>query len=204
MANLQGNIKKLRTGEITGIVATYLCGAVLAFFVIGIAISSVQKLETLQLVTIIVSAVLMAIFATTAAVCSIKFGGALDKAIKKYILDVCVENAAKLHPERQSLSFYIESEGSTAELTVNGYKEKIIFDFTPIGRISFMRRAFIVSEIETRLCVTFCRLYNRGATYTDVGFAERKDKKKRKIDFIIKDGTPDKKAYRYYLKNKDI
>ena len=202
MANLQGDLKKLKLGELIGTIATCFCGVILIFFVVGISVSSAKNMEDFQLITIILSASLMAISATVSAVCNIKFGGAIDKSVKKYIVDTFIENAESLHPERNSLSFYIALNESVIELTVNGYKEKIIFDFSPLGKLSFMRKAFIVSEIETRLCVTFIRLYNRGAKYSDVGFAERSGKKS-KIDFIIKDGQPDKKAYRYYLKNKD-
>ena len=204
MANLQGNLKKLKLGELIGTIATIFCGAVLIFFVVGISVSLVNDMKDFQTITIVLSAVLMAIGITLSAVCNIKFGGAIDKSIKKYIIDVFVENAEALHPERNSLSFYIAVDGNEMQLTVNGYKEKIVFDFTPLGKLSLMRQAFIASEIEIRLCVTFIRLYLRGAKYSEVGFAERSGaKKKSKIDFIIKDGEPDKKAYKFYLKNKD-
>lgn len=205
MANFNGDIKKLKRGELCGTISTAFCGAVFVFFVIGISVSSVKDMKDFRLITIILSAVLMAVSAAIAAFCNVKFGGAIEKAIKKYIVDVFVENAEALHPERNSLSFYLSLKDGVVELTANGYKEKVVFDFTPLGKLSFMRKAFVVSEIETRLCVTFCRLYNRGAKYSEVGFAEREGMRKKtgKIDFIIKNGQPDKKAYKVYLKNKD-
>lgn len=204
MANINCDIKKLKRGELIGTIATVVCGLVLVFFVIGISVSSVKGMRDFQLATIIVSAALTAASATVAAYCNVKFGGALDRAVKRYIVDVFVENAEAVHPERNSLSFYISVNESVISLHANGYKENITFDFTPLGKLSFMRKAFVVSEIETRLCVTFCRLYLRGVKYSEVGFAERSGTKKKtgKLDFIIKNGEPDKKAYKVYLKNK--
>ena len=164
MANFNGDIKKLKRGELCGTISTAFCGAVFVFFVIGISVSSVKDMKDFRLITIILSAVLMAVSAAIAAFCNVKFGGAIEKAIKKYIVDVFVENAEALHPERNSLSFYLSLKDGVVELTANGYKEKVVFDF-----------------------------------------AEREGMRKKtgKIDFIIKNGQPDKKAYKVYLKNKD-
>ncbi|MDE6441843.1 MAG: hypothetical protein K2L12_03705 [Clostridia bacterium] len=204
MANLQGDIKNWKKGELCGTVATVFCGIVVAFFAAAFTSASVLNLETLRLVTLILSPVLLVIGIALSAFCNIKFGGANERAIKKYILDVCVENAALMHPERKSLSFYISIEGTDIIISVNDYKGKIIFDFSEFKKLSFARKAFILGEIESRLVVTFCRLYERGAGYTDVGFAEREGTRRKTVKkiFIIKDGAPDKKAFKTYLKNK--
>lgn len=204
MAKLNGDIKKWQKGELCGTVAIIFCVAVVVFFAAAFTSASILDLGTLRLVTLIISPVLLVAGICVSAYCNIKFGGASEKAIKKYILDVCVENAAIMHPERKSLSFYVVLEDSSIVITVNDYKEKIVFDFSEYGKLSFMRRAFILGEIETRLTSTFCRLYERGGNYTDVAFAEREGARRksgRKV-YIIRNGTPDKKAFKTYLKSR--
>lgn len=204
MAKLNGDIENWKKGELCGTVATVFCGIVVAFFVAAFTAASVLNLETLKLVTLILSPVLLIIGIALSAFCNIRFGGANEKAIKNYILDVCIENAALMHPERKSLSFYFAIEGTDTVISVNDYKERIIFDFSEFKKLSFVRKAFILEELKSRLIVTFCRLYERGSNYTDVSFAEREDTRRKTVKkiFIIKDGVPDKKAFKAYLKNK--
>lgn len=204
MAKINGDIEKWKKGERCGTFATFFCVNVVAYFVGAFTSATLLNLEKLKLVTLIVCPILLVLGICVSAYCSIKFGGANEKAIKQYILDVCVENAPSMHPERKSLSFYVCLEESSVVITVNDYKDKIIFDFSEYGKLSFMRKAFILGEIETRLTVTFCRLYERGGNYSDVCFAEREGTRRksgRKI-YIIQNGVPDEKAFKSYLKNK--
>ena len=196
MANLNGDIKKWKRGELEGTVATVFCGIVVVAFVICYPLSLAQGLKTLQLATLIAAPVLLVAGAGIAAFCNLRFGGAIDRAVRRYVVDVFVENAVQMHPERNSLTFYITPTDGGAELTVNGYKEKIIFDFSALGKLSFMRKASVLAEIENRLCVTYIRLLKRGSKYSEVSYCVKK-----KSAFIIKDGQPDKKAYKTYVKN---
>ena len=204
MAKLNGDIKKLRRGEKCGVAATVFCGAVLIYFAVCFTVARVRALETLQLVTLITAPILLIAGAAAAAYCNLKFGGALDKAVKKYVLDVCLENAALMHPERNSLSFYITLEDCAASMQVNGYKEKIEFDFSDFGKLTLSGKVGVLTAIENRLTVTFCKLYERGGTYTDVNFSERTGTRRKsgKVIPIISGGKPDKNAYKIYLKNK--
>lgn len=196
MANLNGDIKKWKRGETAGFAATVFCGIVLVAFVICYPLSLAQGLKTLQLATLIAAPVLLVAGAGIAAFCNLKFGGALEKAVRQYVLDVFVENAGLMHPERNSLTFYITPTDGGAELTVNGYKDIIAFDFSALGKLSYMRKAAILTEIQNRLCVTYIRLFMRGSKYSEVSYCVKK-----KSAFIIKDGQPDKKAYKTYVKN---
>ena len=201
MANLNGDIKKYKRGELIGTIATGFCGVVLIYFIICFTVARVMELETLQLVTLITSPILMVAGIAVAAYCNLKFGKALDKAIGDYVLETCVENAASFHPERNSLTFYLAFDESKVNLQVNGYKEKVEFDFSALGKLNMARKLSVVSAIENRLTITFCRLYERGATYTDVGYLEP-NRKKEKTVYIIQNGAPEKHAYKFYLKNK--
>lgn len=204
MATIEGNLKKWRRGELCGNIALYACAAALVYFIVGFSVGRAQDVKALELAVEISAPILLAAAAFTAAFCSLVYGGAIDRAVKKYILEACVENAALMHPERDSLSFYLSADGAKIYLQVNGYKEKIVFDFTPLGKISLSRRVSAVCEVENRLCATFCRLYERGASYKEVSYAERAGTRKKsgKTVYIIKDGKPDVKAFKQYLKNK--
>ena len=204
MANLNGDIKKWKRGELCGTIATIFCGIVLIYFAICFPLASVKELEGLQLVTEITAPILIAAGAGIAAFCNLKYGKLLERAIRQYVLDVFVENAAAMHPERNSLSFYISVQDSDIELTVNGYKEKIVFDFSAFGKLSLTRKAAVLTEIENRLCITFCRLYERGSDYSEVSYSEREGTRRKsgKPVNIILNGVPDKKAFKNYLKNK--
>ena len=170
----------------------------------GFAVGRSQDIYALELATEISAPVILAAAAFTAAFCSLKYGGAIDRAVKKYVLETCVENAALMHPERDSLSFYLSMDEEQIHLQVNGYKEKIIFDLSPLGKLSLTRKVSALIEVENRLCATFCRLYERGASYKDITYAERSGTRRKsgKTVYVIKDGEPDVKAFKQYLKNK--
>ena len=204
MATIEGNLKKWKRGELCGNIALYVCAAALVYFIVGFAVGRSQNIHALELATEISAPVILAAAAFTAAFCSLKYGGAIDRAVKKYVLETCVENAALMHPERDSLSFYLSMDDDQINLQVNGYKEKIVFDFTPLGNLSAMRKVSALTEVENRLCATFCRLYERGASYKDITYTERSGTRRKsgKTVYIIKDGEPDVKAFKQYLKNK--
>lgn len=197
-------IKKYRRGELAGNIALGVCGAALIFFAAAFGTARANGLKSLELAALIASPVIMALSAAAAAFCNIRYGGAMTEAIRKFVIAVCVDNAALLHPERTSLTFNIAVEGNAVTLQTNGYKEKLRFDFGVFGRLPLTRKVSALTEIENRLIITFCRLYERGARYTEVSFAERAGTRRRsgKPVYIIKEGQPDKKSYKIYLKNR--
>lgn len=204
MANIKGDIKKWKRGELAGNISLAFCAAVLVYFIVCFTVSRVYDDGTLNLITLISAPPLMVLGIAVAAFCNLKFGGAIERAIRQYVLEVCVENAAAFHPERDALSFYLTITDKSAAIQINGYKEKVTFDFSALGKLSAARKVAILTEIENRLCVTFCRLYDRGAKYREVAWAERAGTRRKsgKTVYIIKDGEPDVKAYKTYLKNK--
>lgn len=205
MAKLdEEKIKKLRRGETIGNVSLVGCAAAAIYFIVGFTVARTQNMASLQLAVLISAPLLLAAAAAAAAFCNLRYSAAIDREIARYVLDVCVENAAAFHPERDLIAFTLLLENARVALQVNGYKEKIVFDFAPLGRLSAMRKLSVLTEIENRLCITFCRLYERGAAYREVAFSERDAmrKKSKKKTYIIENGVPDKRAYRQYLKNK--
>lgn len=200
---MDAKLKKLTRGELVGNVATAFCGAVLVYFIICFSIGSAMEIKALTLSTLIVAPVLTAASAGVAAFCNLTYGAELERLVKERVLNIFVENAALMHPERDSLTFYINTDGAVTDVEVNNFKEKIIFDFSDFGRLTLARKASIASAIETRLCVTFIRLVReRGAKYSQVDYLPRTVKKEKRHTFIIKDGVPDKRAVKIYLKNK--
>lgn len=196
-------IKKLNRGELIGAIATIFCGVALVYFIIGFSVAVALNLPALKLSTLIAAPVLTAAGAGVAAFCNIKYGGELDKLLKDYIREIFIENAAAMHPERDSLTFYILVEKNTAEITVNGYKEKIVFDFSPFGKLTAMRRSFVATAIVDKLSQTFVKLtVERGAKYKTVGYTATAGRKKGKQVYIIANGEPDKRALKNYLKNR--
>ena len=197
-------IKKLKKGELFGTAATVFCAVVLVYFAVCFALARTMEIRALELAVLISAPVLGTAGVAAAAFCSIKYGGALGRGVKRYVLDTCVENAALMHPERDSLSFYISMDEANVTLKVNNFKEPITFDFSAFGKLSLTRKISVLTEIESRLCATFCRLYERGASYKEVGWAENAGRrgKSGKTVYIIQNGVPDKKAYKNYLKNK--
>lgn len=182
-----------------GYAATAACGVVLVYFIAAFAAAQILDLYVLRLVTLIASPVLAVIFISVSAYCNLKYGALMDRVISRYVQAVLVENAALLHPERDSLTFYIEVVGSCVHLRVNGYKEKIVFDFSAFGKLSFFKRAQVVTAVISRLSATFFRLYERGTYYKKVDFSVATDGKPEKGNIIF-NGKPDEKAYRAYLK----
>lgn len=205
MANLdKGKISKLKKGELVGTIATAFCAVVVAAFIICYAVANTQGIKGLELASLIAAPILVAVGAGVAAFCNIKFGGATEKLINDYVREVCIENAALMHPERNSLSFYLTVEDCTVCLQVNGYKDKIVFDFESFGKLSMSRKISALTAVENRISATFCKLWERGAKYSEVCFAERAGTRRKsgKTVYIIKDGSPDPKTYKNYLKNK--
>lgn len=204
MATLKGDLKKWKRGELAGVFATVYCGITVILFAVCFTVGRLNGIKALELAALISAPILLIAGIIVAAFCNLKFGGALDRAVKNYVLEVCIENATSFRAEKNSITFYIAMEGNAIVLQVNNYKEKIVFDFTPLGKLSLLRKINILNEIETRLCVTFCRLYDRGSAYTEVGYAERAGTRRKsgKTVYIIKDGKPDERAYKQYLKNK--
>ena len=103
-------ITKLKKGELFGTAATVFCAAVLVYFAVCFALARTMEIRALELAVLISAPVLGTAGVAAAAFCSIKYGGALDREVKRYVLETCVENAALMHPERDSLSFYISME----------------------------------------------------------------------------------------------
>ena len=205
MANLdKEKINKLKKGELLGTVATAFCGVVAAAFIVCYAIANTQNIHAMELACLIAAPILIAIGAAVAAFCNIRFGGELERTIKNYVREICIENAALFHPERNSLSFYIGVEQTAVCLQVNGYKDKIVFDFSDFGKFTLTRKVSALTAVENRLSATFCKLWERGAKYTEVCFAEREGTRRKsgKIMYIIKNSQPDPKTHKNYLKNK--
>ena len=175
----------------------------LVFFAVAFGIARINGIKPLEIVALCVSPSLMAAGVAVAAYCNVKYGSAMNTAVKKFVIAVFTENAALLHPERNSLTFNLSVSENEVILQTNGYKEKLRFDFSPFGKLSLFRKVGALNEIETRLIITFCRLHARGAKYSDVNFTERDGTRRKsgKPVYIIKEGQPDPKSYKIYLKN---
>lgn len=195
-------IADVKRGGLLGILCLAVAAAGVVFFAVCYPVARVKDLSTLLLLSYIISPVLIAFGAAGAAYFNIKFGGYEDKLIRKYILDTLLENPQAMHPERDSLTFYIELDGCVFSMHANGYKESLLFDFSAFKKLSPMRRAAIATEISNRLIASFCRLYERGAKYSEVNYNLKYGRKKSKTVPIISGGVPDKKSFKIYLKNK--
>lgn len=194
-------IKKLKRGETAGHIAAALCGVVLVYFISAFAAAQAFGLHILRLVTLIVSPILAAICIVIFAYCKVKYGSPVKKIISDYIRSVLAENASLLHTNRSSLTFFIDVTGSKVNLKVNAYKEKIIFDFSSLGKLSFFRKGYIVTELITRLAAMFFGLYEQGANFKSIDFSVATSDKPETGDIIV-DGKPEKNAYEKYLKKK--
>ncbi len=194
-------IKKLKKGELWGLIALSFAGiscvAAIVFFALAIA----RPDDGFRIYGSILCAPL-SIFAAVAAVCNLKYGRAIDKIIKNYVRDVFIENAALMHPERDSLTYYISNDGWEFSIKANNFKERIIFDFSTFGKLSAIRKSSVTTTIIERLEWSYCRLYERGGTYKTVSYAVIKSGKQGKTFNIIENGTPDKKAYKDYKKQQ--
>lgn len=197
-------IKKLKRGELCGTLFTYLCGAALVYFMTLIIISLAKGNVVLQTLAFATGIPLMIIGIAVAAFCNLKYGRALDREIKQYVVDVFVENAAAMHPEKRSLSFFVESGDTSVAITVNGFKDKIVFDFSVFGKLSATRKLTMLTIIDQTLCSTFCRLYERGIEFTSVDYRETGGKRRQsgRVVPIIVNGVPETKIYKTYLKTK--
>lgn len=195
-------IKKLVKGERWGKVATVFCAVVLAYFAVTFSVGAATGNGTLQTVSWATAAPLMIIGIALAAFFNLNYGAKADREIINYVLNVFIENAALMHPERNSLSFFTEVKDGFAYVSVNGYKERITFDFSAFGKLNLSRKVTILDAITNRIIFTFCRLYDRGASYKSVDLKQTGGRKNKKPVPVIVDGVPDKRAYKQYLKNK--
>lgn len=205
MAQLNAEkINKLKRGELVGILATAFCGAVLIYFAACFSMAYYNNNQTLFTIVWATAPALMVLGVAIAAFCNLKYGRAIENIIKQYVTAVFVENAAAMHPERNSLSFFIGLENNSIVITVNGYKDRIIFDFTAFGKLSASRKAGILKIITEKLSSTFCKLYERGGNYSSVDYREKDGTRRKsgKTVPVITAGVPDKRAMKNYLKNR--
>ena len=194
-------IKKLKKGELWGLIATGAAGIVLTAIGVLCIVAVVREDSTLRLCASILC-LPTGIFSLIAAICNLKYGKALDRIIKNYVQEVFIENAELMHPERDNITYYISNEGNGFFVKTNNFKEVITFDFSAFGKLSLTRKAAISTAIIDRLGATFCRLVERGNKYKTVSYCAVKDGNQGKTINIIEDGTPDKKIYKNYLKQQ--
>ena len=202
MANINTEeVKKLKKGELCGLLAAIgagiACVAFIVLFAVAIALSDNDLRTYSSLLSLPVG-----VFALISAICNLKYGRALDRLIKNYVQEVFIENAELMHPERDSLTYYISNEGWEFFVKTNNFKEVISFDFSAFGKLSTVRKAAISTAIVERLGATFCRLIERGGKYKTVSYAIIKDGKQGNTINIIENGTPEKRAYKNYLKQQ--
>lgn len=196
-------IRKLRRGEIAGEFATAFSALALIWFIVGFSVYSVKHIAALGTAVWSSAPPLLVIGVAAAAFCNLKYGGALDREVKDYVTAALVENARALHPEKKSLSFYITPMQSSVELSVNDFKEKVVFDFSALGKLTGMRKLSVVDAVERSLSHAFIRLAERGEEFTSVSYTEVNPAgKRRKAVPVITGGVPDKKALKEYYKNR--
>lgn len=195
-------VTKVKRGNLIGYIFLAVAAAGVLFFAVCYPIARVQDIATLINLSYILAPILIIAGATGAAFCNIKYGGEGDKLIHKYVLNVCLEHPELMHPERDSLTFYIELEDCKFLMHANGYTDGLTFDFSAFKKLWPMRRSEIATEICNRLIISFCRLYHHGSQYKDVSYVLKYGSKEGKTVPIITDGKPDKKAYKIYLKTK--
>lgn len=203
MSNLNTEeIKRFKKGEFCGLLATVgagvACIELIVFLSVAIALSRID----LRIYALGVCIPLMGVFALLATVFNLKYGKALDRIINNYVRDIFVENAALMHPERDSLTYYISNDGRQFFVKANNFKELITFDFSAFGKLSAVRKATITTAIIERLGTTYCRLMERGGKYKTVSYAVIKNGTQSKTVNIIENGAPDKKIYKNYLKQQ--
>lgn len=196
-------IKKLKRGELAGNIATVFCAAVLVYFAAGFSAAYALGMNELKIIVSATAGGLIAVGIAVAAYCSFKFGGALDKIIQDTVLDSLVENAAKLHPERQSLTFYLDLKDEKFTIKVNNFKETVDIDFSAFGKLSPIKKSTVFNAVETRLTVSFLRLAERGSDFENVGYiiVGGSRRKKGKTIYIIENGKPEKRSLKLYRKN---
>lgn len=197
-------VKKLRRGEIAGTVATAFCAAVVVYFAVCFTVANVNGFETLLTVVWATAPALLALGVAAAAYCNLKFGGGLEKEIKKYVTETLIENAARLHPERNSLSFFVTIDNPKVIVTANGYKETVEFDFSVFGKLTPAQKMTVGNAVCDKIAASFFKLYERGGEYKSVEYV-LKDVSRTKPGKpvpVIADGTPDVKSYKRYLKQR--
>lgn len=196
-------LKKLKFGERVGVAATIACFVVTAAFIALFSVALATKNDTLKILSVTLLPALLLISVAVSAVCNLKFTAKKEEIIGSYVRDVLIQNAAALHPERDSLTFYILVSSDRAELKANGYKEKVIFDLSPLGKLTAAGKSGVATILSRTLANTFCRLYERGASYKSVEYVLMSENKQRKPVPVIVGGAPDKKSYKEYLKGKN-
>ena len=203
MANLNTEeIKKLKKGELGGLIAAVFAGIACVALIVLFAIAIARSDSNMRIYASGICLPITSVCSIIIAICNLKYGRALDRIIKTYIQEVLIENAALMHPERDSITYYISNDGNEFFVKTNNFKEVITFDFSAFGKLSFTRKATITAAIIDRLGATFCRLSERGGNYKNVSYCAVKDGKQGKTVHIIENGTPDKKIYKNYLKKQ--
>ncbi len=195
----ENRIKGVKRGELIGTVFLAVAAAGLILFAVCYPLARARNLDALLYLSFALPPALIVAGAAGAALCNIKYGARAERIISDYVLAICLENPQAMHPERDSLTFRIYRNGCIFTMNANGYKDGLTFDFSAFKRLNAARSASITTTICNRLTVSFCRLYERGARYADVGYVIEG---KHKSVAIISGGVPDKKAFKIYLKNK--
>ncbi len=194
-------LKKLKRGEAAGYICAAVCAAAIIYFIVCFAVGEACGLYPLKLSARIAGPLAGIPAAAGAAYCNLKFGGEFDRALTECVRRTFIENAELMRPEKTSLGFTVKVSERSAEVKVNNFKEKTVFDFSPFGKLSAAKRSAAFSEIADVLSSTFLRLYGRGIRFEEVYYSAD-NKKGGRVNFIIKNGEPDKRAYKNYLKRK--
>lgn len=203
MVNLDGQkIAKIKRGEIIQLISLCVSAAGVIFFIVTYVLARVQNSDALKIVSFAVSPALIAVGSLIAAVFNLKYGRLSEKLIRQYILDICLEHPEAMHPEKDSLTFYITEENRVFTMTANGFRDGLKFDFSAYKWLFAIHKSAIFNEIGTRLTVSFCRLFERGAKYKDVAYTVKLKSKSKKPVPIISNGIPDRKSFKIYIKNK--
>ena len=197
----EDKVKRVKLGDLIGCICLAVAAAGVLFFAVCYPIAKAQSLDVLLNLSYILAPVLIILGATGAAICNLKFGAENDRLIHKYVLDICLEKPEVMHPERDSLTFYIELEDCKFLMHTNGYNDGLTFDFSAFKKLGPMRKSEIATEICNRLVISFCRLYKHGSQYRDVSYVLKNGSKEKSVPIIV-NGEPDPKAYKIYLKTK--
>ena len=196
-------LKKYQRGERVGTVALFFCAAVFFAFAALLIVARARESAVLNVVAWAAAPPLLVAGAAVAAYCNLKFGCGITAMIKKYVTETLIENAHALRPEKTSLSFEIGADETSVQISVNGGKERIVFDFSPFGKFTLSRRAAAMSAVADKLNSTFIKLYERGSAYSSVEYRIINGKKKAgKPVPVIVDGKPDLRAFKACLKSK--
>lgn len=190
-------IKKLKTGERWGTAALYFCAAATFYFVLAYSLSLAFSNTVLKIVSLATGPALIVLGAAVAAFCNIKFSAKIERSVNSYVVDVFVENAAKMHPEKKSITYLISVYDDKVEVVANDFKKDVItFDFSAFGKLSMGKKSLVTGAIAKRLCVTYVRLLRRGGEYESVDYVQKDISRNKtgKHAPIIAGGVPDKAA----------